>query len=392
MCIIQIYRCTTCCARRAFASASSLLLRHFGTDLRTHTYITQIHLNVCYIYTDAPPATRDVPLSLLLRHFGKDPEIHIYTSYKYFNMYYMHTDAPPAARDGPLPRHRLFCSDTWEKISECTHTPLIYTYMCIIYIYRCTTCCARLAFASALSLVLWHFGKDPEMHIYTSYKYFNMYYIYTEALPAARDGPLPRHTVSSALTLQKGSQNAHTDHLQILRKDLWMHTHTTHKHSNIIHIYWSLTCCARWAFASAYCLFCSDTSERISECTHTPLTKTLNMYYSQLHLDCHLISISNLNLLGLFFQRNVVHETWRPRSSIAMGWLRLVGPLQLQVSFAKETCNFKEPTNHNGMIQETWRTRSSIEIGEWRNDNPNVIGCTCTRMHQENEETTLQMQ
>jgi len=26
----------------------------------------------------------------------------------------------------------------------------------------------------------------------------------------------------------------------------------------------------------------------------------IRMYYSQLHLECHLISISNLNLLGLF--------------------------------------------------------------------------------------------
>jgi len=33
-----------------------------------------------------------------------------------------------------------------------------------------------------------------------------------------------------------------------------------------------------------------------------------------------------------------------------MGWLRLVGSLGLQVSFAKETCHFKEPTNRSHPI------------------------------------------
>jgi len=95
-----------------------------------------------------------------------------------------------------------------------------------------------------------------------------------------------------------------------------------------------------------------------------------------------------------------------------MGWLRLVGSLKLQVSFAKEPYKWdcilhKRPITLRSLLieatpyciwsviqsrspisislvsfqrnaaKETWRTRSSIEIWDSRNDTPNATGCMC---------------
>jgi len=80
---------------------------------------------------------------------------------------------------------------------------------------------------------------------------------------------------------------------------------------------------------------------------------------SLLHLECHWISISNLNLLGLFF-----NKTWYKRQPIAFGVLL---NLNLQSQSPWTPCQWN-------VVKETYRTRWSIEIWERRNDNPMVWG------------------
>ena len=79
--------------------------------------------------------------------------------------------------------------------------------------------------------------------------------------------------------------------------------------------------------------------------------------YSLLHLECHFISVSNINLLGLFSTERGYRDReneiidwdlrmkkWHSKCNrlyiyiqhSTMGWLQLVGSLKLQVSFAKE--------------------------------------------------------